>query len=93
MSVSDTDVKAIYQGNGSTTVFAIPFAFQSGDISHIKVYLRDETDVDAITETLKTITTHYTLNSATAPTTVTMVTAPASDEKLIIVREIGRAHV
>lgn len=86
MAVSDTDVKQIYQGNGSTTVFAIPFAFQSGDISHIKVYLRDETDADNITETLKTITTHYTLNSATVPTNVTMLSAPTSTQKLIIVR-------
>lgn len=87
MAVSDTDVKAIYQGNGSTTAFAIPFALQPGDISHIKVYLRDETDTDNITESLRTITTHYTLNSATSPTTVTMLVAPSSTQKLIVIRE------
>lgn len=86
MAVSDTDVKQLYQGNASTTAFAIPFAFVSGDISYIKVYLHDYTDTAAQTLTLKTITTHYTLNSATAPTTVTMLSAPTATQRVLIIR-------
>lgn len=85
MSVSTTTNKATFAGNGVTTAFSYPYHFQSsGDLTVIlKV---DSTGV----ETTKTITTHYTV-SGTATNgvypsggTVTMLSAPATGETLII---------
>ena len=65
-----------YAGNGSTTVFAVTFAFLSVG-TNLKVSIKvDATGV--VTE--KTITTHYTVSGSN----VTMGTAPASGETLII---------
>lgn len=87
MSVSDTDVKAIYTGDASTTTFAIPFAFQAN--SEIQVYVRDETTPTAVTETLKTITTHYTLTGGPPVTNVVFVTAPTATQKVMIRRNVA----
>lgn len=87
MSVSDTDVKAIYTGDAVTTTFAIPFAFQAN--SEIQVYLRDETVPAAVTETLKTITTHYTLTGGPPVTNVEMITAPTATQKLMVRRQVA----
>lgn len=86
MTVANTTVKQRYDGDGSTTTFAIPFAYLSGEVTNIKVYLRDES-VDPATETLQTAPTNYSLDDATDPTNVVFVTAPTSDEKVLIVRE------
>ncbi len=80
MTVSSTVQKIRYSGNGVTTTFAAPGSFVSSSTTPLEVYLRDETDADAITDTLQTISTHYSISG----TNVVMVTAPASDEKLII---------
>lgn len=82
MTVSNTTVKQIFLGDGSTQDFAIPFAFI--DNSTIKVYLRNNTTG---VETLQTLTTHYTLTGGSPVTTVHMLTAPAlTTESLIVIR-------
>lgn len=82
---SNATAEQVYNGNGSTTTFAIPFAFISSELTPIKVYLVDEaTGV----KTLKTITTHYTLSpSGDDPVNVIFVTAPTADEKVLITYE------
>jgi len=65
-----------YAGNGSTTVFAVTFAFLS-TATNLKVSIKvDSTGVI----TTQTLTTHYTVSGSN----VTMITAPASGETLII---------
>lgn len=94
MSISNETVKITYTGDTSTTVFAIPFDIVASDSTEVKVYLRDETDPNAITETLQTISTHYTLTGASPPgvpfaTDVTMVSPPSATEKLVIIRQLA----
>lgn len=93
MTVSGTTNRVPYAGNGSTTVFSYPHHFQS--TSHLVVVLRvDSTGV----ETPKSLTTHYTV-SGTATNgvypnggSVTMITAPASGETLIIYNDPTRTQ-
>jgi len=78
MALSNTTVRVEYNGNASTTTFAIPFALieDTGSSStEVKVYLRD-TSTDPITEALQTITTEYTLTGGPPVTNVEFVTAP-----------------
>lgn len=85
MTVSSTTNKVSYSGNGSTTVFAYTFKiFADGDLD---VYIRSSTG----TETLKTLTTDYTVSNAgnDAGGNVTFGTAPASGETVVIQRVLG----
>ena len=83
MTVSSATSKVQYNGNGSTTVFAYTFkVFNQNDLT---VIVRSA----AGTETVKTITTHYTVSGvgSAGGGNVTMLTAPASGETLTILRE------
>lgn len=86
MSVSDTDVKQLYDANGATTTFAVPFAFIADEgSSFVKVYTYDEDTGEA---TLKALTTDYTLSPSNAnPTNVVFVSAPADGLKVLIIRQ------
>lgn len=91
MSLSNETVKVTYQGNGSTTTFAITFDVIVSDTAEVEVFLRDETTPTAPIETLQVITTDYTLTGAVPPgfaTDVEMIVAPTSDEKLIVRRKL-----
>jgi len=91
MAVSNTTVAQLYNGNDSLVDFAIPFAFISGELGDIDVYLVDEATGE---KTLKTISTHYTLTpSGDDPTLVTFNTAPTSDEKVLIERTLAYTQV
>ena len=85
MTVSTSYSTLSFNGNGSTTAFSVTWQFLSGSLV---VTLIDDDDV----ETVKTISTHYTVSGGTdsdglpATGTVTMVTAPASGETLRIER-------
>ena len=84
MTISSIANRASAAGNGSTTAFAFPYLFFAND--DLKVILVvDSTGV----ETVQTITTHYTVTGAGASGggTVTMGTAPASGQTLVILRE------
>lgn len=65
MTVSSTVNKTQANGNGSTSAF--PFAFKFTASSEIEVYVDD---------TLKTLSTHYTLSSPGDSGTVTFLTSP-----------------
>jgi len=81
MTISSTANRTSTAGNGSTTAFSFPYL--DDDLKVILVV--DSTGI----ETTQTITTHYTVTGAgvAAGGTVTMVTAPASGETLVVIRE------
>ena len=83
MTISSTANRISYTGDASTTAFSFPYLFFANDdiVVTIKV---TATGV----ETIKTITTHYTVAGAgvAAGGTITMGTAPASTETLVISR-------
>ena len=83
MTISTTDSRISYNGNGVTTVFSFPYRFlANGDLVVVEVAADG-------TETVKTITTHYTITGAgdDAGGSVTMLVAPASGTRLIIYRD------
>jgi len=81
MTISTTTIKDSFSGNGSTTEFT--YTFKIADEDHIQVILRDSDG----NETVKTITTHYTVSGVGNDSgTVTMITAPASGETLVLRR-------
>lgn len=82
MTVSTTTSRVSYAGNGSTTTFNVGFYFLAN--SHLKVILRAADG----TETVKTLTTDYTVSGAGNPSggSVTMLAAPASGQTLVIIR-------
>jgi|TARA_Y100000015_G_scaffold20015_1_gene19390 hypothetical protein len=88
MTISSTTIKNSYSGNGSTTAFAFSF------------YIIAETDLQVIiraangTETVKSLTTHYTVSGVqnNSGGTVTMGSAPASGETLVIRRNTSKTQ-
>ena len=83
MTLSASAQVSRQSGNGSTTTFAWSFTVWAA--SEVLVYVRSSAGVD----TLKTLTTHYTLSPVSYPATsgnVVFLTAPASGETVIIVR-------
>lgn len=99
MALSNTVVKQTYSGNGSRTTFAIPFAVIEDDSAETKVYIRDESDADNITETLQIegALQDYYLTGASPPgtpfaTDVELNTAPTANQKVIIIRELTLTH-
>lgn len=91
MALSDLDVKAIYQGDNTTTNFAITAAIIQDDSNEIKVYIRDES-VTPATETLQIEGANYTLTGRpdvnSQHTTVTFTTAPSATDKVVIIRAL-----
>jgi hypothetical protein len=83
MTVSSSTNKVSYAGNSSTTVFA--YTFKIFDEDDLTVIIRAANG----TETTKTITTHYTVSGvgSAGGGNVTMLTAPATGETLVIIRE------
>lgn len=88
MTVSSTTSKVSYSGNGSTTAFSVPFYFLA--TSHLLVVLRAADG----TETVKTLSTDYTVSGAGNPAggTVTMGTAPASGVTVVISRNVPQTQ-
>lgn len=82
MTISSTQTKEIYQGNGTSSHFAIPFMFINDE--DIEVYLGDDE-----TESKLTSSTDYQLSGAGAPHggNCTLTTPPASHEVLVIRRK------
>lgn len=84
MTISNLTVKEIFDGNDSTTNFAIPFNFTNN--SHVEVILRNVTDPESPIDTTQVLGADYTISGGDPGTTVVMVTAPTSNEKLIVRR-------
>ena len=83
MTVSSSTNRVSYSGNGSLTTFAYTFkVFDEGDLT---VILRASDG----TETVQTITTHYTVSGVgdAGGGNVTFVTAPTATETVVILRE------
>lgn len=81
MAITNTTLASpTYNGNGSTTAFATGFYFINQ--SHLEVIETSSTGV----ETVKTLTTHYTVSGAgvSGGGTVTFLVAPASGTKVNI---------
>lgn len=89
MTVSSTVRSTSFAGDGATVAFA--FGFKIFLDADLKVTLRSSAGVD----TVQTLATHYSVTGATNPNggTVTMVTAPASGETLIIERDVSIAQL
>lgn len=84
MTISTTDNRVSFAGNGSTTAFATGFKFYT-QTDLVVVLVTDSTGAEAV----QTITTNYTVTGTGSDSggTVTMVTAPASGETLVIYRD------
>lgn len=84
MTVSSSTNRVSYNGNGVTIAFSFPYLFYATCDLTVTLVASDGT------ETVKTETTHYSVTGAADPAggTVTMVTAPATGEKLVVVREV-----
>jgi hypothetical protein len=91
MTVSTAYSPLQFNGNGATTAFAVTWPFFTGSLVVTAI---DATGV----ETVKTLTTHYTVSGGTSATglpatgTVTMLVAPASGTQLRITRVTPRTQ-
>ena len=90
MTISSTTVKNSYSGDGSTTTFTYTFKiFQDSDI---QVIIRAANG----TETIKTITTHYTVTGAGVSTGGTVVftsgNIPTSTQTVVLRRNIPQTQ-
>lgn len=85
MTVASTTSKVSYAGNGSTTAFTVPFYFLA-NTDLLVTYRNNSTG----TETVKTLTTDYTVTGAGVSSggTVTMLSAPASGITVVIQRSV-----
>lgn len=84
MTVSTTESRIGYNGNGATTAFAFPYRFLvSADL--VVTLVRADT-----TQVVQTLNTDYTVTGAgdDAGGTVTMVVPPATGQQLVIVRDV-----
>jgi len=90
MTVSSTTVKNSYSGNGSTTQFAYTFKIFAD--TDLQVIIRSA----AGTETIKTLTTHYTVagagDASGGSITFTSGNTPASGETVVIIREVPQTQ-
>ena len=90
MTVSSTTVKNSYSGNGSTTQFA--YGYKIFADTDLIVIIRSA----AGTETVKTLTTHYTVagagDASGGSITFTTGNTPASGETIVIIREVPQTQ-
>jgi hypothetical protein len=86
MTISTTTSRQSYNGNGVTTVFSVPFRFFTN--SDLVVQL---VTVSTGASTTLALTTHYTVTGADEEDggSLTMLTAPAVGQRLVIRRVIG----
>ena len=90
MTISSTTVKNSYSGDGSTTTFNYTFKIFAN--SDLQVIIRSST----ATETVKTITTHYTVTGAGSASGGTVVftsgNIPASGETVVLRRAVPQTQ-
>lgn len=84
MTVSTTESRIGYNGNGATTAFAFPYRFLTNTDLVVTLVRADTTQV------VQTLNTDYTVTGAgdDAGGTVTMVVPPATGQQLVIVRDV-----
>jgi hypothetical protein len=85
MTVSSTTARVSYSGNGTTTVFPVPFYFLAS--SDLLVVLRSSAGI----ETQQVLSTNYTVTGAGVLSggSVTMTVAPPSGTSLTILRNVA----
>lgn len=89
MTVSTTTAKVSYSGDGTTVAFAVPFVFFAA--AELEVI---ERVVSTGVETIKTLTTHYSVAGGNGSTgTVTAVAAPAATVQWTIRRKTARTQL
>ena len=82
MTITTTTNRTNTNGDDATVAFNFPYYVE--DAGDLEVWLRSSAGV----ETLQTITTHYSLAGLeSASVTITMVTPPATGERLTIIRK------
>ena len=85
MTISTTTIKNSYNGDGSTTAFT--YTFKVADQNEIEVIIRSSNG----TETVKTLTTHYTVsgvgNAGGGTVTFTSGNIPVSGETVVLRRD------
>ena len=90
MTISNTSIKNSYSGNGSTATFNYTFKIFAD--SDLQVIIRSSSG----TETVKTITTHYTVagagNTSGGSITFTSGNIPTSTETVVIRRAIPQTQ-
>ena len=90
MTISSTTVKNSYSGNSSTTVFAYTFKIFAN--TDLQVIIRSSTG----TETVKTLTTHYTVSgvgdASGGNVTFTSGNTPATGETVVIRRAVPQTQ-
>jgi hypothetical protein len=90
MTISTTTIKNSYSGNGSTTAFN--YTFKISAESEMEVIIRSA----AGTETVKTLTTHYTIsgvgNAGGGAVTFTVGNIPVVGETVILRRETAQTQ-
>lgn len=94
MSLSNQAVKQTYSADGSTTTFAIPFAFIPGTANQVvKVYTYDPTDPQTGDPTLID-PSDYTLDPVgDTPTNVVFDVAPEDGLRVLIIRDLDYKQV
>lgn len=101
MALSNLLVRALYQGDGTTDTFAIPFDPIVDDSVETKVYIRDETVADSITETLQVEGEFQDYVLANAPSASEFHTdvvfnagsIPTATQKVLVIRELPLTQV
>ena len=88
MTISTTIVKNSYNGDASTTVFNYTFKILAD--TDLKVIVRSSNG----TETIKTLSTHYTITGANnaGGGTVVFITAPIAGETVVLLRDTDQVQ-
>jgi hypothetical protein len=91
MTISSTTVKNSYNGDGSTTTFSYTFKIFAD--SDLQVIIRNNTTA---TETVKTLTTHYTITGAGSASGGSVIftagNIPASGETVVLRRAVPQTQ-
>jgi hypothetical protein len=91
MTISSTTVKNSYNGDGSTTTFSYTFKIFAN--SDLQVIIRNNTTA---TETVKTLTTHYTITGAGSASGGSVIftagNIPASGETVVLRRAVPQTQ-
>jgi hypothetical protein len=91
MTISSTTVKNSYNGDGSTTTFSYTFKIFAN--SDLQVIIRNNTTA---TETVKTLTTHYTVTGAGSASGGSVIftagNIPASGETVVLRRAVPQTQ-
>lgn len=89
MTVNTTSNKVTFAGNGSTVSFNFPFRIFAA--SDLRVIVRSAAGVESV----KTLTTDYTVGAGPWPTggLLTMTVAPAVSETLLIKRQVAATQL